>query len=336
MKKLQLFVLVGIISLLNSVQAQKSAPVYKVIKTISVPGIGGWDYLTVDKASQRLFISHGSLVDVLDLKTEKVVGRILNTPGVHGIALVPSLNKGFITAGRLDSVVVFDLNSLKTLDKVKTGRNPDAIIYDPVSNRVFTFDGHGKSVTAINAVTNKVEGTIELSGKPEFAVSDGKGKMFCNIEDRSTVVKFDSRTLKIEAEWPLAPGKEPTGLAFDPKTRRLFSACSGSEQVVVLDASTGKVIANLPMGKGCDGIIFIPGDRHIVTSNGQDGTLTVIEQKSDAGYQVIQTLPTRKSARTITYDETTGRIYLSSAEVVVENDKRQIVPGTFQILVAGK
>ncbi|MEI7981859.1 MAG: YncE family protein [Bacteroidota bacterium] len=336
MKKLHLFFLVGLIGFYNGAQAQIPASGYKVLKTISVPGTGSWDYLTVDKAAQRLFISHGTLVDVVDLKSEKVAGQVLHTAGVHGIALVPSLNKGFITAGRLDSVVIFDMKTLKTIDKVTTGKNPDAILYDPFNNRIFTFNGRGNSVTAIDAGTNQAEGTIDLSGKPEYAVSDGKGKIFCNIEDKSTVVKFDARTLKVEAEWSLAPGKEPTGLAFDVKNQRLFSACSESQEVVVMDAVTGKIVANLPIGAGCDGIIFIPAIRHILTSNGRDGTITVIAQKSADNYQVIQTLPTRKSARTITYDDTTGKIYLSSGEVVEENGKRQVVPGTFQILVVGK
>lgn len=315
--------------------AQKGGQEYKVIKTIPVDGNGGWDYLTVDKPTQRLFISHGTCVDVVDLKTDKLVGQIPNTPGVHGIAIVNSLNKGFITAGRIDSVVVFDLNTLQVLDRVPTGRNPDAILYDPFSNRIFTFNGRGSSVTAIDAKTNQVAGTLPVSGKPEAAVTDGKGKIFCNIEDKSTVVKFDALTLKIDAEWPLDPGKEPTGLGFDPKNNRLFSACSDSKQMVALDATSGKIVSIVPIGEGCDGLLFIAGDKSILTSNGE-GTLTIINQGGPDDYKVAQTLATRKSARTITYDETTKRIYLSSAEVSMENGKRSITPRSFQILVVGK
>jgi DNA-binding beta-propeller fold protein YncE len=274
-------------------------------------------------------------VDVLDLKTEKLMGQIPNTTGVHGIACVPALNKGFITAGRLDSVVVFDLKSLKVLDKIITGKNPDAILYDPFTNRIFTFNGRGHSVTAIDAKTDAIVGTLPVSGKPEAAVTNGKGKIFCNIEDKSTVVMFDAKTLKIDAEWPLEPGKEPSGLAFDVKNNRLFSACSDSKQIVVMDAASGKIIATLPMGEGCDGIIFIPKDHNAISSNGE-GTLTVVHQDGPDSYKVVQTVATRKSARTIAYDETNGRIYLPSAEVTMDNGKRSIAPGSFKIVVVSK
>jgi DNA-binding beta-propeller fold protein YncE len=315
--------------------AQITPAEYKVIKTIPVEGSGGWDYLTVDKPTQRLFVSHSTVVDVVDLKTEKLIGQIPNTTGVHGIACVPALNKGFITAGRLDSVIIFDLKTLKVLDKVITGKNPDAILYDAYSNRIFTFNGRGKSVTAIDAKTNSVVGTLPVSGKPEAAVTNGKGKIFCNIEDKSTVVKFDALTLKIDAEWPLEPGKEPSGLAIDLKNNRLFSACSDSKHIVVMDAANGKVVATLPMGEGCDGIIFIPEDRSAISSNGE-GTLTVVHQDGPDSYKVVQTLATRKSARTITYDETTKKIYLPSAEVTMDGGKRSVAPGSFRIVVVSK
>jgi len=315
--------------------AQSSAGEYSVVKTIPLAGNGGWDYLTVDRPTQRLFISHGTCVEVLDLKTGKVTGQIPNTPGVHGIAMVPALNKGFITAGRLDSVIVFDLKTLKILDKVSTGKNPDFILFDAFSKRIFTFNGRGNSVTAIDVETNSVIGTLPVSGKPEAAVTNGKGKIFCNIEDKSTVVMFDAVTLKIEAEWPLEPGKEPTGLDLDMKNNRLFSACSGSDQMVVLDAGNGKIIATVPIGEGCDGLVFIPGDRSIISSNGE-GTLTIVRQNSPDDYKVVQTLATRKSARTITYDETTKKIYLPCAMVTMENGKRNIVPGSFRIVVVSK
>ena len=335
MKKLSFVLLVMCLFPLQALLSQTKPTDYKMIKTIPVDGNSSWDYLTVDSPTQRLFISHGTCVDVLDLKTEKVIGQIPNTIGVHGIAVVPALNKGFITAGRLDSVIVFNLSTLKVSGKVKTGQNPDAILFDPFSIRIFTFNGRGHSVTAIDAKTNEVVGTVPLSGKPEAAVSDGKGKIFCNIEDKSTVVKFDAKTLKIDAEWPLAPGKEPSGLAFDGKNNHLFSACSDSKQIVVMDAANGRIVASLPMGEGCDGIIFIPEDRNAISSNG-DGTLTVVHQNSPRSYSLVQTVQTRKSARTITFDETNGKIYLSSAEVKMENGKRNIVPGTFKILVVTK
>ena len=335
MKKSTSLFIVLFLMAMQITYAQTNMGEYKVIKTIPVEGDGGWDYLVVDKPTQRLFISHGTCVDVLDLKTEKIIGQIPNTLGVHGIACVPELNKGFITAGRLDLVIVFDLKTLKILDQVITGKNPDAILYDPYSSRIFTFNGRGHSVTAIDAKTNKVAGTLEVSGKPEAAVTNGSGKIFCNIEDKSTVVKFDALTLKIDAEWPLDPGKEPTGLALDLQNNRLFSACSDSKQIVVMDAASGKIIASLPMGDGCDGIIFIPGDKNAISSNG-DGTLTVVHQDGPDNYKVIQTLTSRKSARTITYDEMTRRIYLSSAEVTMENGQRNIVPGSFRVVVVSR
>jgi len=335
MKNLTLFLVALFLVAMQTSFAQSTSGEYKVVKTIPVEGNGGWDYLTVDKPTQRLFISHGNCVDVLDLKTEKLIGQIPNTTGVHGIACATALNKGFITAGRLDSVIVFDLTTLKVTDKIITGKNPDAILYDAFSNRIFTFNGRGNSVTAIDAKTNKVVGTMPVSGKPEAAVTNGNGKIYCNIEDKSTVVKFDALTLKIEAEWPLAPGKEPSGLDIDLKNNRLFSACSDSKQIVVMDATNGKIVATLPMGEGCDGIVFIPADHNAVSSNGE-GTLTVVHQNANGDYKVVQTLATLPRARTITYDETTGKIYLPTALVTMDAGKRNIAPGSFKIVVVSK
>jgi len=335
MKKLIFFSLLSLAWIFSLSEASAQSLEYKVLKTILVDGSGFWDYLTVDKPSRQLFLSHGTVVDVLDLRSERKAGQIPNTPGVHGIALVHELNKGFITAGRIDSVIVFNLNTLEVMDKIPSGKKPDAIIYDPFSKRVFSFNGTGHSITAIDAGSNNVLGTIELSGKPEYAVSDGKGNMFCNIEDQSTVVKFNPLTLKVEAEWPLTPGEAPTGLAIDLKNNRLFSACSESRQLVVIDAANGQVIATLPIGEGCDGVIFVPHDQDVITSNGE-GTLTIIHQNSSNDYKVIKTLATRKNARTITYDEAAGKIYLPFADVKTENGKRSIVPGSFGIVVVGK
>lgn len=316
-----------------SARAQLSE--YVVLKTIPVEGAGFWDYLTVEKSTQRLFISHGSQVDVLDLRSELRVGQIQNVPGVHGIALADDLKKGFITAGRLDSVVVFDLLTLEVIAKIPSGKKPDAIIYDPFSKRVFVFNASGKSVTAIDAGTNQVAGTIPLPGKPEYAVTDGKGKIYCNIEDKSTVVRFDAVTLKVEEEWPLAPGEAPTGLAIDLKNNRLFSACSESQQLVVMDASSGQVITSLPIGEDCDGVIFNPREKDVITSNGE-GTLTFIHQSGKDQYKVTKTLGTRINARTITWNESNGKMYLPFGEITEVNGKRSIVPGSFGIIVVGK
>ena len=333
MKTLKCLLIIAAFCAFQAAQAQKTE--YKVLKNISLEGDAGWDYLLADDATQRLYVSHGTMVQVLDIKTEKVIGTITGTPGVHGIAIAKEFGKGFITAGRLDSVVVFDLNTLQVTAKIKTDKNPDAVLYDPYSKRIFTFNGRGSSVTAIDAKTNEVAGTMPVSGKPEAAVSDGKGKIFVNIEDKSTITKFDAKSLKIDAEWPLDPGKEPSGLAIDLKTNRLFSACGESKTIVVMDCTNGKIIASLPMGDGCDGLVFIKEDQNIAASCGE-GVLTVVHQKSPKDYSVVQTLPTRKSARTITYSEAEKKIYMSSADVTMENNHRKMTPGSFQVVVVGK
>ena len=333
MKTLKFLLIITVLCAFHFAQAQKSE--YKVLKNISLEGDAGWDYLLADDATQRLYVSHGTMVQVLDLKTEKLVGSIPGTPGVHGIAIAKEFGKGFISAGRIDSVVVFDLSTLQTVAKIKTDKNPDAILYDAYSKRIFTFNGRGSSVTAIDAKTNEVVGTMTVSGKPEAAVSDGQGKIFVNIEDKSTICKFDAKSLKIDAEWPLDPGKEPSGLAIDLKTKRLFSACGESKTIVVMDCTNGKIIASLPMGEGCDGIVYIRQDQNALASCGE-GVITVVHQKSPAEYSVIQTLPTRRSARTITYSESQNKVYMSSADVTMENNRRKMVPGSFQIVVVGK
>ena len=316
--------------------AQQGGIEYTLQKEIPVDGDGSWDYLTVDPQMGHLFVSHGTIVQVLDLKIGKTIGVIPNTTGVHGIALVTESGKGYISDGRIDSITIIDCNSLATLGKIaSTGKNPDAIIYDPFSKRVFAFNGRSSSATAIDVNTDKVAGTITLPGKPEFSVSDGRGKMFVNMEDKSTIVKFNPVTLKVEAEWPLTPGTGPSGLAMDKKNNRLFSACSESKLMVVMNAANGKVIQSLPMGAGCDGLVFIPENKDIITANGE-GTLTVIHQKDKDHYAVVQTVTTKRSARTIAYDSGTKKIYLSCADVKMENGKRSVMPGSFRILVVGR
>jgi DNA-binding beta-propeller fold protein YncE len=332
--------IISIISIICLLQTQtisqdKTAE-YKLIKEIPVDGDGGWDYLSVDNNMQHLFISHGTMVHVVDVRTGKVIGVIPDTPGVHGIALNTVSGKGYISCGRSDSIVIIDINSLQTLSKIaSTGKNPDAIIFDPFTKRVFAFNGRSSSITAIETVNDGVVGTIPVPGKPEFSVSDGKGNMYVNIEDKNTIVKFSPKDLKVLAEWPLSPGEEPTGLAMDVKNNRLFSACSGSKQLVVLNAIDGKIVQVLPIGASCDGAVFIPEDKNVITSNGE-GTITVIHQDDPDHYRVIQTLQTRKGARTITYDPGLERIYLPCAEVKTDNGKRSVVPGTFRVVVVGK
>jgi DNA-binding beta-propeller fold protein YncE len=285
---------------------------YKVVKKVQIGGEGGWDYLLADAATGRLYVSHGNCVVVLDTKSDQVVGTIPNTPGVHGIALNPRLGRGYTSNGRAGTVTVFDMKTLKVLDSITVdGRNPDAILYDPFSDRLFTFNGRSANATAIDPNTNKVIGAVALKGKPEFAVTDLKGKLYVNIEDKSLVTVLDPRTLNVVAEWPLAPGEEPSGLALDRERGRLFSVCS-NKMMVILDAATGKVVTTVPTGAGTDAAGYDPGTKLAFASNG-DGTLTVVRQESADKYSVLENVSTQPRSRTMTLDTATHRLYLSGA-----------------------
>ena len=317
----------------NNNRLISTVPPYKITNRIHLEGDGSWDYLTVDQLAQRLYVSHGTQVQVIDLKTDKFIGTIPDTKGVHGIAIAADFGKGFISCGRDTSVIVFDLKSLATTGKIKaTGANPDAILYDALSKRVFVFNHSGKSATVIDAAKNKVIGTIPLDGTVEFAVTDGNGKVFVNIEDKSTIAVIDAKSLKVVNEWPVSPGEEPTGLAFDVKNQRLFSVCS-NEKMVVLNSKTGKIVQTVPIGAGCDGVAFDVKTRRIFSSNGE-GTMTVVEEKSPNEYHVVETVTTQKGARTITLDSKSHRLFLSTAEreAPVGNARPIIKPGTFVVL----
>ena len=316
---------------------------YRLLHTIAVGGEGGWDYLSVDPAGQRLYLSHGSQVEVVDLATRKVVGTIPNTPGVHGIEVVPSANRGYITCGRTNTCIVFDLKTLKPIgEPIPTGPKPDALLYDAFSNRVFLFSNDGGKSTVLNAATGALEGTAELAGDIEAPASDGKGHLFANVEDKSEVIEFDAKTLAVHLRHKLAPGEEPTGLGYDPKANRLFSACH-NEKLVVTDSKTGKQIAVLPIGAGVDGAVFDPSTQNIVTSNGS-GSFTVIHQDSPTKYTVVATVPTAKGARTITLDPKTHHLFTCTADygptpaATPENPRPRpsIVPGTFRVLEYGQ
>jgi YVTN family beta-propeller protein len=319
--------------------AQPQHTTYKVSRTFSLPGDGGWDYLTVDETAGRLFVSHGTMVQVVDLKSGKLAGTIENTIGVHGIALAPELNKGYISDGRDSSVTVINLKTLCTVATVKvTGQNPDAILYDPFSSQVFVFNGRSSDATVLDARMDKVVATIPLDGKPEFAVTDNNGSIYVNIEDKSQVARINAKTLNVEAWWPLAPGEEPTGLALDNKAHRLFAACA-NDIVVVMDAFDGQVITTVPIGEGCDGVKFDPGTKRIFSSNGI-GTLTVIQEKDADNYSVFGNYRTQEGARTLAVDTLTHRVYLSVADVMPAekaaaanvHTRRLIKPGTFKVL----
>jgi YVTN family beta-propeller protein len=312
---------------------------YRVSRAIQIGGEGGWDYLTADAAAHRLYVSHATRVVVVDTERGAIVGEIPDTTGVHGIALAPDLGRGFTSNGRSGSVTVFDLKTLKVIATVKvTGENPDAIAYDPTSRRVFTFNGRSDNATAIDAATAQVVGTLPLEGKPEFAVADGEGRMYVNLEDKSAIVAFDARTLKVEGRWPLAPCEEPSGLAIDRAHRRLFSACH-NEMMAVVDADSGHLITTVPIGRGVDGAAFDPGTGLAFTSNGE-GTLSVVHEDSPEKFTLLGNLATKRGARTMALDETTHRIYLSTAQfgppppptAEHPHPRPSIVSGTFEVL----
>jgi DNA-binding beta-propeller fold protein YncE len=278
---------------------------------------------------------------VIDTATDKVVGEIPNTNGVHGIAFSEKLGKGWTSNGRDNTVTVFDLKTLKVLGTVKTDKNPDIIIFDQASNRVFSFNGGSHNATVIDAVKDIVAGTVEVGGKPEFAVSDGKGRVFVNVEDKSEVVAIDSKKLTVANRWPVAPGEEPTGLAMDSKTKRLFIVC-GNKKMVVMDAATGKVITDLPTGDGTDGAEFDPGTKYAFSSNGE-GTLTVVHEIGKDKFSVAENVKTQPRARTMAVDTKTHKVYLPTAQfgqapaATKENPRPRapMLPNSFVILVYG-
>jgi YVTN family beta-propeller protein len=344
MKNLALcVVLVGLAMLLQNIASSVAkAPGYHVTRKTILGGEGGWDYLTVDSKARRVYISRGTHVMVVDADTAALVGDIPNTNGVHGIAVVADLDKGFTSNGRDNAVTVFDLKTLKVLATVPVGKNPDAIIYDPSSKRVFTFNGVSHDTTAIDAKTNTVAGTIALGGKPEFAAADEKGHMFVNIEDKSEIIQFDANTLTVENHWSIAPGKEASGLALDGKHRRLFAVCS-NKLMVVMNADNGAVVTTLPIGSGSDGAGFDPETGLAFSSNGE-GTLTVVHEDSPDKFTVVETVPTQARARTMALDTKTHQVFVVAAEfgpapaatAQQPRPRAPMVPGTFTLLTLSR
>ncbi|HWG87602.1 MAG TPA: hypothetical protein VN679_07440 [Candidatus Acidoferrales bacterium] len=313
---------------------------YQLKQKYILGGEGFWDYLTYDPAGKRVFISRGTHVMVVDPAKGSVIGDIPDTPGVHGIALAPELGKGFTSNGRENTVTVFDLKTLKQTAKIKLdgAENPDAIVYDPASKRVFTFNGRSHNSSVIDAKSNAVVATIPLDGKPEFGVSDGKGTVFVNIEDKSELTSIDSKNAKVQKTWSLAPCEEPSGLAIDQKHRRLFSGCH-NKMMVVVNADTGKVIATPAIGEGVDANAFDPGTELAFSSNG-DGTLTVVHEDSPDKFTVVENAPTQRFARTMALDTANHEVYLVTAEIEEappakegERPRRSMKPGSFTLLV---
>lgn len=307
------------------------AQTYVFDKAIALPGDAGWDYLSIDKVNHRLYVSHGNSVNVVDLGTEQPVGVIANLKGIHGIAIDNKANRGFISDGRADAVVAFDLKTLDTLATIPvTAKGPDAIIYDPYSDRVYSFNGESNNSSVVDPNTLKQVGTIDLGGGPEFAVSDGKGKIYNNLEDKNSLNVIDVKSMKVIANYPLAPGGGPTGIAMDIKNGRTFSGCRENKGVSIVDIKTGKVITTLPIGAGVDAVAYDPELKLVFCSCG-DGTVTIIKQLSADSYAVIQTLKTQNRARTMALDTKTHKIYLSVADV--QPGTRKALPNTFKVLV---
>lgn len=330
-RTLLFFCCVILLSCFASLNAQSQKSEYKLTKTFQLTGDGGWDYLSVDEVNQKLFVSHSTQVNVVDLGSGEQVAVVPQTDGVHGIAIANDLNKAFISCGKDSSVTVVDLSTFKLITKITgTGKNPDAILYDQFSKKIFTFNGRSSNATVIDAVTLKIIGTIPLSGKPEFSQADGKGKIYVNIEDKSTIAVINSVSLKVENEWSIAPGEEPSGLALDQVNHRLFSVCS-NKLMTITDAGTGKVIATTPIGDGCDGVAFDPISRRIFASNGE-GTMTVVQQMSANQYKVLENFQTQQGARTIAVNKSTHHIYLSVGEYLPGTGRRPVKPNTFKVI----
>jgi DNA-binding beta-propeller fold protein YncE len=316
-----------------------AAPHYHVVRHIPIGGEGGWDYLTVDADSRRIFVSHSTEVDVVDADSGKVVGHIPKTEGVHGIAVAPELNRGYISNGRSSTMTVFNLASLDTIAEVKTGDRPDAILYDAATHHVFTFNGGGKNTTVFDAASFAEAGTIDLGGKPEFAQADGQGRVYVNIEDTSEIVAIDSRALKVINRWKLAPCEEPSGLALDREHHRLFSGCD-NQTMAVSDAVAGRVVATVPIGEGVDANAFDDIRQIAFSSNGGSQTLTVVAERTPDRYEVLDNVTTQRGARTMALDHKTGHLFLATAgfgpppapTAERPNPRPTVLPGTFELI----
>jgi DNA-binding beta-propeller fold protein YncE len=330
---------VGILSI-ATVSVRSAEGPYHLRKEIPVGGEGAWDYLSVDEAARRLYVSHATKLVVIDLDKEQVVGEINDTPGVHGFAVASQLGRGFSSNGREARASIVELKTLKTLSKVETGENPDAILYEPGRQEVYTFNGRGRSATVFEAKSGKVVATIALPGKPEFAVADVKaGRVYCNLEDKSEVAAIDTKTREVVNTWPIAPGKEASGMAIDLAHHRLFPGC-GNKLMLMMDSVNGKVVSSVPIGDGVDANAFDPATQ-LAFASCRDGTVTIAHEDSPEKLTVVQTLKTERGAKTMALDPKTHRIYLGSArfEPVPEQapgaarQRPKIIAESFKVLV---
>jgi DNA-binding beta-propeller fold protein YncE len=328
---------------LLAIAAIAAPPTYKVTGKIKIGGVGRWDYVYVDSANHRLYVSHATQTEVIDTETDKVVGTIPDTGGVHGIAIANDLGRGFTSDGTDNDVTIFDLKTLKVLGKVKTGTNPDSIIYEPVTHRIFTFNGRSKDSTVFEAKTGEiVTASIPLGGKPEFAQIDGKGHIYFNIEDTSEIGEMDAKTATLTKHFSIAPCDGPSGLAINPKTGYLYSVC-GNKTMAVSDPVAGKVVATPAIGQGPDGVAF--DDGYAFSANGRDGNITMVGETSPGKFEPVATIPTGQGARTIGSDQKTHKLYLPAAEFGPppappagggKAGRPQPLPDSFEIIVVGR
>jgi len=313
---------------------------YKVLTKYKIGGTGGWDYVAVDQTNRRIYASHGAAVEVLDADSGKVLGQIAQLHGVHGIAVAPDLNKGFITNGTSNSVTVFDLKTRDKVGEPATDKNPDAVCYEPKTQRIFTFNGGSNNSSVINAKTNEIAGTVKLGGRPEFCVVDGAGKLYDNLEDTAEIVEIDAAKMEVTRRGSIAPCDSPSGLAIDLKNKKLFSVCS-NKMMTVTDIATLKVIATPAIGAGPDAAGFDPGTGLAFSSN-TDGTLTIVKLVNGK-YEAVDNVPTVARARTMAVDEKLHRVYLLAAEFGPAPEPKDgkkgrppVLPDSFHVLVVGK
>jgi YVTN family beta-propeller protein len=310
----------GMLALLGLATIAAGPSGYKVSGKIALPGTGGWDYVTVDAAARRVYVTHATQVEVLDADSQQPVSKITDTPGAHGVALAPEFGRGFVSAGKADAVIVFDLQTLKPIAQVKTGKKPDAIVYDPASKRVFAMNGDSDSTTVINAADNSVAGTIALGGGPEFSTADGKGNLWVNIEEKNEVVHIDSQTMQVKHHWAVAPCEAPSSMALDAQNRRLFLGCRNHFMAVV-DADSGKVIATYPIGDHVDASAFDAETKLVFHSTG-DGNVFVFKQDSPDKYSFVEKIATNQGSKTMGLDPKTHRLFVPANQA-----------GSFTVLV---
>jgi YVTN family beta-propeller protein len=334
MKKTSYLLTIAIMASAFGLQAQTKTG-FHIIKDIPIGSSGGWDYITVDGSDKRMFVSHGSQVNILSTSGDSI-GVIPNTAGVHGIALIKSLGKGYTSNGRSNSVSVFDLHTYKVLNDIPVGQNPDAIFYDDFSKMIITCNGRSKDATIIDPATNKVVATVALGDKPETAVSDGKGRIFVNGETTSAIIVFDAITYKEVARYKIDGGEEPTGLAINRTTNRLFIACAGSKTMVIMNAANGKTIAKFPIGDS-DGLVFDPQSKIIYAAN-TGGTISAVREISADKYEFVETIASEASARTIGIDYTTHHLFLPAAKTEPNpaGGRAKQIPGSFHVIEVGK